>query len=176
MLQTPDKWFRTAPQAELLKLLADPDGGMQELRYRCRHCRSKLPVPVNNVREAFCARGCHVSFYRIRCRVCEAPIDQPKRGARLICKKAKCKNAWRMGLSLGRYHTSAAAESPQEVPVNKGPNPGISGDRASSWRIVAAGAPITANQYHCAIVGAAEAVAAVARTNAARWLLRRAAR
>jgi hypothetical protein len=46
---------------------------------------------------------------------------------------------------------------------------GVSDDRASSWRVIAAGAPISANQYHCAIVGAAEAVAAADRANAAHW-------
>jgi hypothetical protein len=59
-----------------------------EMRKQCRHCRSKLPVPVSNEREAFCARGCYNSFYRHRCRVCERPIEQPKRGQRLICKRA----------------------------------------------------------------------------------------
>ena len=71
-----------------------------ELRHRCRNprCRSKLPAPVANAREAFCARGCHGAFYRARCLVCEGTIEQPRRGTRLICKKAKCKNAWRTGL------------------------------------------------------------------------------
>jgi hypothetical protein len=54
------------------------------------------------------------------------------------------------------------------VPVNKGPKVGISDDRAS-WRVIAAGAPISANQYHCAIIGAAEAIAAADRSNVAHW-------
>jgi hypothetical protein len=77
-----------------------------EVRHRCRNprCRSKLPTPVVNEREAFCARGCHTSFYLHRCLVCERAIEQPKRGRRLICKKAKCKRALQAGLGLGRYH------------------------------------------------------------------------
>jgi hypothetical protein len=41
---------------------------IEELRHYCRNprCRSKLPNPIANPREAFCARGCHGSFYRKR--------------------------------------------------------------------------------------------------------------
>jgi hypothetical protein len=40
-----------------------------ETRHYCRNprCRSKLPAPVANAREAFCARGCFESFYRSHC-------------------------------------------------------------------------------------------------------------
>ena len=50
----------------------------QELGHYCRNpkCRSKLPEPVANEREAFCARGCHSGFYRKRCLVCEAPMER----------------------------------------------------------------------------------------------------
>jgi hypothetical protein len=49
-----------------------------ELRHRCRNpkCRLKLPDTVSNPRDAFCARGCHGSFYLRRCRICEDPIEQ----------------------------------------------------------------------------------------------------
>ena len=69
----------------------------QQERHYCRNpkCRSKLPAPVASEREAFCARGCYSSFYLHRCRVCEKPIEQPKRGQRIICKRAKCKSAWK---------------------------------------------------------------------------------
>jgi hypothetical protein len=79
-----------------------------ELRHYCRNpkCRSKLPKPVANPREAFCVRGCHSSFYLKRCRICEGAIAQPSgRGApRLICKKSKCRNTWKTGPELGRWH------------------------------------------------------------------------
>ena len=76
-----------------------------ELRHRCRNplCRCKLPEPVANKREAFCTRGCYGSFYLHRCRVCEEPIEQPKHGTRLICKKSKCQNEWKTGLGFGRF-------------------------------------------------------------------------
>jgi len=48
----------------------------QDLRHYCRNprCRSKLPSPVSNPREAFCTRGCYESFHLKRCRVCEQPL------------------------------------------------------------------------------------------------------
>ena len=123
----------------------------EDLRQQCRnpHCRSKLPVPVSNAREAFCCRGCHAGFYRTRCRVCEGPIEQPTHGTRLICKKAKCRSAYREGVGLGRYHTLISVESPQEVPVNKGLKQAVSPDRAPSWRVVA-GSELSPSQLHCA--------------------------
>jgi hypothetical protein len=151
---------------------ADPQVA-ENPRHRCRNCRAKLPAPVTNAREAFCGPGCHGSFFRTRCRVCEEPIEQPPRGTRIICNKARCRNARRAGLDSSRYPTSITAEPLSERPVNKGPKVGISDDRASSWRVIAAGAPISANQYHCAVVGAAEAVATVSRTNAAHWANRK---
>ena len=86
----------------------------QELRHRCRNprCRMKLPGPVSNLREAFCTRGCYNSFYLKRCHVCDKPIEQPNRGGtRLICKKSKCKNAWKSGLGFGRFAESGHAAS-----------------------------------------------------------------
>jgi hypothetical protein len=87
----------------------------------------------------------------------------------MICNRAKCKSAWRTGFGFGRYATLKNVKSIQEVPINKGPKVGVSDDRASSWRVIAAGTPISANQYHCATVGAAEAIAAADRANAAHW-------
>lgn len=56
----------------------------QETRKRCRHCKMNLPEPTSNDRQAFCTRGCYHSFYLHKCRVCEKPIEQPKRGTRLL--------------------------------------------------------------------------------------------
>ena len=144
----------------------------ENLRHHCRNpqCRAKLAAPVSNDREAFCSRGCHGAFFRTRCRLCERPIEQPAGGGtRLICNRAKCKSAWRTGFDLGRYPTLKNVKSIQEVPAIKGPKVGVSDDRASSWRVIAAGAPISANYYHCATVGAAEAIAAANRSNRAHW-------
>ena len=48
------------------------------LRHHCRspHCRMKLPAPVENKHHAFCTPGCHSSFYRSRCLVCEEPMQR----------------------------------------------------------------------------------------------------
>jgi hypothetical protein len=60
------------------------------LRHSCRHCRTKLSEPSDNPRRAFCARGCFKSFYRSRCRVCEAPIRR-KNEWQKTCIDRKCK-------------------------------------------------------------------------------------
>ena len=168
MLEKSDRGSTPASQVAL----ADPIEG-ENLRQRCRNpqCRAKLAAPISNAREVFCCSGCRASFFRTRCRICEAPIEQPARGTRLICNKAKCKNAWRTRASFGAasYPTLNAVKSFSERPVNTGSKVGTNDDRAWSWRVVAAGAPVSANQYHCATVGAAEAIASVARTNAAHW-------
>jgi hypothetical protein len=125
-----------------------------ETRHYCRNprCRSKLPAPVANTREAFCARGCFNSFYLHRCIVCERAIEQPKRGKRLICKRAKCRNALGGGLSLGRYHASQSAKlnsvKADSVDVLTAPATDIA---APAWRIVA-GPELTASQFHCATI------------------------
>ena len=123
----------------------------QELRHYCRNpkCRSKLPAPVANEREAFCARGCYSSFYLHRCRVCEKPIEQPKRGQRIICKKAKCKNAWNAKLGFGRYVAPSDAGLISDKPVNAGVQTPVKAPRG--WRIVA-GPELTPSQFHCATV------------------------
>ena len=128
-----------------------------ETRHYCRNpkCRSKLPKPVSNEREAFCARGCHTAFYRKRCLVCEGPIER-SRDDQKICRKAKCRSAWRARTSFGRYIASSDAKLPSKKPVNKGAKGVPKRDpRSISWLVVA-GPPqgISANAYHCAIVGA----------------------
>jgi hypothetical protein len=121
-------------------------------RHRCRNpkCRSKLSTPVSNPREAFCARGCHSIFYRTHCRVCEAPIEQPKSGGeRFICKKSKCLNAWKANFGFGRYHPSSDVKSTPETPIKAGVQTPHKADRA--WRVVA-GPAMTRPQLHCATV------------------------
>jgi hypothetical protein len=57
----------------------------------CRNprCRSKLKAPVDNPREAFCTRGCHSSFYRKRCLICEGEMAR-KTERQLICGGRRC--------------------------------------------------------------------------------------
>src|SRR5215470_16591948 len=139
-----------------------------EVRHYCRNprCHSKLPAPASNPREAFCTRGCHNSFYRHRCLICERPIEQPKRGKRLICKKAKCRRALRSNSCHGRYHTSFAAKSISNKADFIGVKEPLKPHRP--WRIVA-GPELSASAFHCAVVGGEEAVKAVNRTNLSHW-------
>ena len=162
---------RGSPTGLQVGFVDDPTEA-ENLRVYCRNpqCRAKLAAPVGNSRGVFCSSGCHASFFRTRCRVCEESIEQPTRGGvRFTCNKAKCKRAWRAGFGLGRYQTPNHANAIQERPVNKGPKVGVDDDRARAWRVAAADVPLSASQYHCAIVGAADAVAAADRTNAAHW-------
>ena len=91
----------------------------QTLRRFCRHpkCRSKLKTPVENPREAFCARGCHSAFYRKRCLVCEEPMER-KTENQLICGKRRCRNALQGGFNGGRYHGIVIGDSPPQN-INK---------------------------------------------------------
>jgi hypothetical protein len=131
------------------------------MRCMCRNprCRSKLPMPVSNPRDAFCTPGCHTAFYRKRCRVCECAIEQPKRGQRVVCNKPRCYAAFRRRESLGRYHhPSGEVRINSKKPTKLGLKSGLHRDpRSISWLVIA-GPPegITANAYHCAIVGVDE--------------------
>ena len=65
----------------------------ETLRHYCRNprCRSKLKAPVENGREAFCARGCHTQYYRKRCIACEQQMER-KRESQQLCGRRKCKS------------------------------------------------------------------------------------
>jgi hypothetical protein len=135
-----------------------------ETRKMCRNpkCRSKLPSPVSNEREAFCVKGCYSSFYLHRCRVCETELPKTvgKGRPRLICKKAKCKNAWAAGEGFGKF-----ADSADRYPVSKNPEKAQETAAAQHvlseskpvdrlnrlWRQIA-GPLLTPNQLHCATV------------------------
>jgi hypothetical protein len=199
-----------------------------ETRKRCRHCKMNLSEPTSNARQAFCTRGCYQSFYLHRCRACEEALPKLKGKGRprVLCKKAKCRNAWAGGEGFGRYvdsvgrypasknpeksskssmdidvfsasgtaertYSTAAARSPHDFCASCG-SEGLEGglyDRRAGagwiavcadcrpggqcqpepddtsepyralevkalrpWRVAAAGSPISANAYHCAIV------------------------
>jgi hypothetical protein len=138
------------------------------MRMMCRNprCGCKLPKPVSNSREAFCCKGCHTQFYRKHCLVCEGPIVQPKRGERLICKKAACIKAFRESSDAYRCQGSQTAESISETPDFISSKQPLKPDRG--WFIVA-GPKLTPLQFHCAIVGAREAVDSFAEINANHW-------
>lgn len=105
-------------------------------RHYCRYqkCRSRLPAPVSNEREAFCSRGCHNAFYRKRCLVCEEPMER-KTERQLVCGKRRCRNALRVGLSLGRYHTPSDVISPAKKPANTGLQEAVRTDRGVEWAL-----------------------------------------
>jgi hypothetical protein len=59
-------------------------------RKRCRNprCRLKLEEPTDNEHHAFCCKGCHESFYKHKCLVCERPLRNARR--RYCAAPAKC--------------------------------------------------------------------------------------
>jgi hypothetical protein len=125
-------------------------------------------VPVSNPREAFCSKGCHAGFYRKRCLVCEQPMER-KTERQLVCGKRLCRNALQGRFDGGRYHAPIGVVSTLKTSTKPGIKSPPKSDRTPPWRIVAAGAPITANQYHCAIVGADVATTEADRINAGHW-------
>ena len=135
-----------------------------ETRKQCRHCRMRLPEPVANEREAFCVSGCYRSFYRHRCRVCEQAIEQT-RGLRVVCNRSKCKATWKGGEGFGKMpedaRTSPPSKNAETVQVRAVDALLFEASDAihqvntayadRPWRMVAGS--LTANQYHCAVVG-----------------------
>ncbi len=127
-----------------------------ELRHRCRNpkCRTKLKVPVENEHHAFCARGCHGSFYLRRCLVCEERL--PEKSRRQVCNRPKCKAAYRA--SPGRYKwpemvPTALGSGSCKVDAKSAHKTGVKNARQSArpWRLVAGPEP-TDSQFHCATV------------------------
>jgi len=68
-----------------------------ELRHYCRNprCRSKLPALVENEHHGFCTPGCHTSFYRSRCLVCEEAIRRKNERQRFGSGHKTCQNEYR---------------------------------------------------------------------------------
>jgi hypothetical protein len=139
----------------------------KEFRHFCRNpkCRSKLRAPVSNRREAFCARGCHTSFYLRRCLVCEGPLQRRNKTQR-VCRKRRCRSAWRARASLGRYSPSIAVSSASETLDSIDSKRPLKPDRA--WRQIA-GPKLSASQLHCALVSAKEAIAEAHQKNRPYW-------
>ena len=133
----------------------------------CRHrkCRTKLKKPVSNRREAFCARGCHTSFYLNRCLSCEGPIQRRNKTQR-VCQKSQCRNAWRAKAGFGRYLPSTVVSSASKTPISIGSKWAPRQDRA--WDQIA-GPKLTASQLYCGLVGAVQAVAEADQKNRPHW-------
>ena len=139
----------------------------QRLRRYCRNprCRSKLPSPASDPRQAFCTRGCHSSFYLRRCVVCEAPFTKTRANQK-VCRKARCRQAFRRTKERFRYYPTSAAFETSKTPDFIGSKPPPANDRP--WRIVA-GPKLGPSVLHCASAGATEAIEAINRTNARHW-------
>jgi hypothetical protein len=136
-------------------------------RHMCRNprCRSRLPAPISNPREAFCARGCHTQFYRKRCIACEQPM-QRKRESQQLCGRRKCKNhfaALKAHFSLGRYHPSSAALDASGNPIKPSTSSPLKSDRG--WRLVAG--PLV--DMRLATIVAADAVKQADTANRRHW-------
>jgi hypothetical protein len=125
----------------------------QTLRHYCRNprCRSKLPSPASDPRNAFCTRGCHSSFYLKRCLVCENDKPAGSTARRKLCRRPKCEGRYRKNSAHYSFlgagaDTASAANVPRSAQST-----GIkSADfDARPWYIVA-GPKITAAVYHCA--------------------------
>jgi hypothetical protein len=69
---------------------------LPKLRHRCRnvHCGSKLQMPTDELRNAFCCRGCFTTYFRNRCLVCERPFKRI-RDDRNTCGRRLCKSELR---------------------------------------------------------------------------------
>jgi len=92
-------------------------------RQRCRNprCRMKLKVPTDNPHRAFCTRGCHESFYRSRCRVCEA--DLRKTGKRGDANRRFCRPPNRCAAEAQKWPQKYAfGVLPLSPPVQRGNN------------------------------------------------------
>jgi hypothetical protein len=137
-------------------------------RHYCRNprCGSKLKAPVEDMREAFCARGCHTQYYRKRCIVCEQPMER-KRESQQLCKRRKCKSqfaALKAGFLLGRYHPSSHVLDASRNPTKPGTFSRLETDRP--WRQVAG----PAVDVRLAAIGADDAVKQADRVNRRHWV------
>jgi hypothetical protein len=137
---------------------------LEKLRHRCRHprCRSKLKVPVDSQREAFCAKGCFNSFYRRRCIVCEREF-QRKVEHQGCCARRKCRAEFRRDSEhyLGRWgDVPGVVISPSKTAVKPGLKSGSWDGRpvvigewrkgdGKQWRQIA-GPPLGPRSFHLA--------------------------
>jgi hypothetical protein len=118
----------------------------EDLRHRCRnpHCRAQLPVPVSNPRNAFCCRACYTGFYRVRCLICEQPIERNSANQK-VCGKRKCRAALKRFVGRDTSIVHSGSNSP-DISTAKS---AIRRDRA--W-VVVAGPKLPLWQLLCAKV------------------------
>jgi hypothetical protein len=136
-------------------------------RHYCRRCRSKLPAAVENLRDAFCCRGCYRQHYHSRCLVCEREMTRTT-GNQRLCDRRKCRNGFRAlkaHFVLGRYHFPSGVNLLQKTPDFIGPKQPLS--PARPWRIVAG--PALGDAELRLVTVAVDAAARLNRANRDRW-------
>jgi hypothetical protein len=108
------------------------------LRHYCRNqkCRTRLPAPVSNPRDAFCCPGCHARFYFRRCIVCERDMPRNAPNQR-TCYRFECKTTWRNGTIISGFLGigSGSRRAPLGKPIKSGIKTADKADR--QWRTVA---------------------------------------
>jgi hypothetical protein len=107
------------------------------LRHYCRNprCRSKLDEPVDSDRRAFCKRGCHATFYRHRCVVCEKSITRRTETQRL-CGSGNCAYAHKQNPEAYAFQGSTMAPAPRsgsETPIKWAFKSGVYTGRGWRW-------------------------------------------
>lgn len=122
----------------------------EQLRHYCRHCRTKLKTPTANHREAFDSKGCHGSFYRHRCIVCERDMPRLKESQR-TCYRADCKEKWRQKTNQSLFvgHSSGSDKHPLKTSIKQGVK---EADKHGRRWVQIARPQLTPNQFHCATV------------------------
>jgi hypothetical protein len=107
-----------------------------QLRHYCRNprCKMKLAEPVDNERRAFCTPGCHSSFYRQRCLVCDKPIVSARENRR-FCKGDKCAAKHRQNPEIYRFWgiVPPSQVKASEVPVKWASKSGVRTGRGCRW-------------------------------------------
>jgi hypothetical protein len=108
----------------------------EEGRVYCRNpkCRMKLPKPVTNERNAFCATGCKRQFYRFRCFVCERTMERKTEGA-LTCGRVKCDSGLKALKERPGYEPPWQAPSRSKMPINSGFYPPAERERGIDWAV-----------------------------------------
>jgi hypothetical protein len=103
------------------------------LRHRCRNqrCRMKLSAPTENEHHAFCARGCHASFYHSRCLVCEDPMRRKRSNQRLGTGHKACEAEYRRFPRVYEFPVRRVAISDEGPRSDRkmGPKRAYEGDR-----------------------------------------------
>jgi hypothetical protein len=97
-------------------------------RHFCRNprCRMKLPAPVDNHHRAFCCSGCHSSFYRSRCLVCEEPMRRKTERQMFGSGHAVCQaeyKRWQHVYNYAGYHPTRNVRSSSKTRVNSPSKP-----------------------------------------------------